>query len=118
MRPAPDSLALKWLCPGARATILPRFVSRNRFVYDLLVFMQMKLPYPAVGTVCPNGARNQVFLLSPARAGSFAGAALMTLGGAFLFAGSRSSATERPFGPFWISSAILKCSGMTARNLS
>src|SRR3989344_7739634 len=32
----PESLALKWLCPGARATILPFLVTLSLFVNDLL----------------------------------------------------------------------------------
>jgi len=39
IRPLLDSFALKWFCPGLRARILPFFVTRRRFEYDLFVFM-------------------------------------------------------------------------------
>src|SRR3989344_5743030 len=42
MRPLPDSLALKWFCPGTRATILPRRVRRRRFENDLFDFINTR----------------------------------------------------------------------------
>jgi len=37
---APERFALKWFCPGARATILPFLLTRRRFENDLLFFME------------------------------------------------------------------------------
>ena len=39
VRSAPVLFALKWFCPGFRATILPLRVTRSRFKNDLLVFI-------------------------------------------------------------------------------
>src|SRR3989344_9198432 len=67
MRPLPDSLALKWLCPGTRAIILPFLVRRRRLVKDLLVFI-CKPRLCAVGPLCPKRKEKQEVLLA-ARAG-------------------------------------------------
>src|SRR3989338_7707034 len=55
IRPLPDYLALKWFCPGTRATILPRRVRRRRFEKDLFDFI--------VAPLCQNDRKKQAFQL-------------------------------------------------------